>query len=129
MFGNVSQLLNLFGNIVEEYRYSVFGETQVLSPNGQLLSKSSIGNPWQYAGKRLDKESGLIAFGMRYYDPTIGRWTSPDPLGFEDGPNLYAYVHNSPIRYFDRFGLFADDVKIVHQIFTFCLLIGGDGIG
>jgi hypothetical protein len=35
------------------------------------------------------------------------RWTSPDPLGFEDGPNLYAYVHGNPLRYFDRFGLFA----------------------
>jgi len=66
---------------------------------------SEVNNPWQYAGKRIDEESGLIAFGMRYYDPTLGRWTTPDPAGFVDGPNLYAYVHNNPLLYADQYGL------------------------
>ena len=54
----------------------------------------------------VDQESGLSAFGLRYYDPKIGRWITPDPAGFADGPNLYAYVHNSPLLYWDQFGLF-----------------------
>lgn len=41
---------------------------------------------------------------MRYYDPEVGRWITPDPLGYADGPNLYAYVHNNPINSFDRLG-------------------------
>ena len=37
----------------------------------------------------------------------MGRWLTPDPLGFADGPNLYAYVHNNPYKYFDPDGLTA----------------------
>ena len=53
----------------------------------------------------LDKEIGLIYFGKRYYDPEVGRWTSLDPIGEIDGPNLYAYANNNPITYVDYFGL------------------------
>ena len=44
-------------------------------------------------------------FGYRYYDPQVGRWISPDPLGTVDGPNLYAYARNNPMKYVDYFGL------------------------
>ena len=50
-------------------------------------------------------ERGLIYFGQRYYDPSIGRWITPDPAGVVDGPNLYAYVHNNPLSMTDYFGL------------------------
>ena len=92
---------------MERYRYTAFGEREILSPEGELRQTSQVANPWQYAGKRLDPESGLIAFGLRYYDPVLGRWITPDPAGFEDGPNLYAYVHNSPLLCYDQFGLFS----------------------
>jgi uncharacterized protein RhaS with RHS repeats len=40
------------------------------------------------------------------YDPTIGRWISQDPLGFEAGDaNLYRYVGNSPTNATDPSGL------------------------
>ncbi|SCA62855.1 hypothetical protein SCG7109_AE_00200 [Chlamydiales bacterium SCGC AG-110-M15] len=45
-------------------------------------------------------------FGRRYYEPLTGRWTTQDPLGFADGPNLYAYVHNDPLRFIDYEGLY-----------------------
>jgi hypothetical protein len=32
---------------------------------------------------------------------------TPDPVGFSDGPNLYAYVHNSPVVLIDPYGLMA----------------------
>jgi RHS repeat-associated protein len=108
MSGNISMLLNLQGKVMEQYRYTVYGEREILGPSGEKRLCSAIGNPWQYAGKRMDEESGLIAFGMRDYDPQLGRWISPDPAGFVDGLNLYAYVHNNPLRYSDSFGLFAD---------------------
>lgn len=44
-------------------------------------------------------------FGYRYYDPEVGRWISPDPAGAIDGPNLYAYARNNPMKYVDYFGL------------------------
>ena len=40
------------------------------------------------------------------YDPTIGRWFSEDPIGFEGGDaNLYRYVGNMPTMYVDPSGL------------------------
>lgn len=46
-------------------------------------------------------------FGRRYYDPETCRWVSPDPLGFQAGPNLYAYVMNNPLIHIDLYGLSA----------------------
>jgi hypothetical protein len=39
------------------------------------------------------------------YDPVTGRYTQPDPLGFVDGPSIYAYAGSSPFVYVDRDGL------------------------
>lgn len=104
--GNVSVVLDLAGNVIERYRYTAFGEKEIFSPSGEFLTYSDIHNPWQYAGKRFDEESGLVAFGLRYYSPELARWITPDPAGFADGSNLYAYVHNNPLLYWDQFGLY-----------------------
>ncbi|MBX9627173.1 MAG: RHS repeat-associated core domain-containing protein, partial [Gemmataceae bacterium] len=40
------------------------------------------------------------------YDPNVGRWLQPDPIGFAGGdPNLYRYVGNSPTNFVDPSGL------------------------
>lgn len=45
-------------------------------------------------------------YRARYYNPTIGRFLSEDPLGFVgSGPNLYAYAGNDPVDFNDPFGL------------------------
>lgn len=105
--GNIVCLLDLQGQEIERYRYTTFGESQIISPQGERLSHSKVANPWQYAAKRLDNETGWIAFGLRYYDPELGRWMTPDPAGDVDGTNLYAYVHNSPLLHWDQFGMFS----------------------
>ena len=44
--------------------------------------------------------------GVRAYDVTVGRFTSPDPLGFAGGgPDLFRYANNSPATLHDRSGL------------------------
>jgi RHS repeat-associated protein len=50
-------------------------------------------------------ETGLHYNWHRNYDPTLGRYTQPDPLGFVDGPSMYGYAGESPLRYVDRDGL------------------------
>jgi len=57
----------------------------------------------RYSGKEMDR-SGLYHYGVRYYAPWLGRWVSTDPTGDEDGPNRYAFVGNSPLRYVDPAG-------------------------
>jgi YD repeat-containing protein len=69
--GNVVTLLNFSGKVVANYRYTAFGEEQ-----GSSISL----NPWRFASKRFDPETGFIYFGRRYYLPSIGRWLTPDPL-------------------------------------------------
>ena len=98
--GNIVSLVDPDGKLIEHYRYSAFGETQV-------FSEVSINNPWRFSSKRYDPETGFIYFGRRYYDPEVGRWTTSDPASFADGPNLYAYVHNHPLAYIDPDGQFA----------------------
>lgn len=62
--------------------------------------------PYAYAGKRYDADTGLLYFGKRYYDPSLRRWLTPDPIGPEDHSNLYQYVYNNPFRYQDPSGQF-----------------------
>ena len=47
----------------------------------------------------------MVYFGRRFYAPELGRWLTPDPVGFADGMNLYAFVHNDPLTHFDEYGL------------------------
>ncbi|MDB6081211.1 MAG: rhs family protein [Chlamydiia bacterium] len=104
--GNIIALIDAeSGKVVEAMRYSAFGEERA-------LPKYRNTSPWRFASKRFDKETGFSYFGKRYYLPTAGRWITPDPLGFGDGPNMYAYVLNSPMLLFDPYGLsFCDDVS------------------
>jgi RHS repeat-associated protein len=57
-----------------------------------------------FSSKRFDKETGLMNFGRRCYDPTLGRFVTADPSGFADGPNLYAYCGGDPVNLIDPDG-------------------------
>ena len=96
--GHVIALIGANGRIAETYDPDAFGR--------ELKPKTHV-NPWRFCSKR--SEEGLIFFGLRFYDPELGRWLTPDPSGFADGHNLYAYALNSPLNRLDLFGLFSED--------------------
>jgi RHS repeat-associated protein len=54
--------------------------------------------PFGFAGGIYDPDTGLVRFGARDYDPSVGRWTSKDPIRFDGGVNLYAYAENDPVN-------------------------------
>ncbi|NLV46185.1 MAG: hypothetical protein GXY07_16985 [Candidatus Hydrogenedentes bacterium] len=44
----------------------------------------------------------------RNYSPSMARWTTLDPAGMVDGPNMYAYVKGNPIYSSDILGLITE---------------------
>lgn len=47
----------------------------------------------------------MVQYEFRNYFPEIARWDSRDPLGEAGGINLYAFVGNNPINWYDPSGL------------------------
>ena len=77
--------------------YNPFGDTYSI---GGLAT-----NNLRFPGQYFLIEDGLHYNWYRDYDPSIGRYTQPDPLGFIDGPSLYAYARSAPMTYVDPQGL------------------------
>jgi RHS repeat-associated protein len=52
----------------------------------------------------FDAESGLHYNYHRYFDPQVGRYLTPDPIGQAGGLNLYAFVEGNPVAFVDSKG-------------------------
>jgi RHS repeat-associated protein len=75
---------------------------------GEVTGTGLAWMPFGFAGGIYDGESGLIRFGKRDLDPTIGRWTAKDPIRFNGGQgNLFSYVDGDPVNRIDVDGRFA----------------------
>lgn len=88
------------GQVVSYEEYSPFGVSVLLACRSEVEAPRRH----RFAAYRRDHETGLYACGERYYAPWLCRWTSPDPLGTVDGPNIYAYVGNDPVNWVDPKG-------------------------
>ena len=93
--GHVVALADDTGALQASYTYGPFGE--LIKSSGPFAQS----NPWRYATKYFDVETGLYDFGLRYYDPVSGQWLSREPLGEDESLNLYAYCHNDPVNRID----------------------------
>lgn len=77
--------------------YEPFGKANVLT--------STFTNNFRFPGQFLDGATGLHYNYHRYYDPTIGRYLTADPIGLAGGVNLYSYAKSSPVNFIDPYGL------------------------
>ncbi len=110
------------GASTEYYHYDALGNVRVVTSgsNGNVLSKLAYkpfgivvvvtgSEPtYGYTGEYRESIPNLIYLGSRWYDPTIGRFLSPDDrlgrLSMPQDQNRYAYVGNNPIAYADPTG-------------------------
>jgi RHS repeat-associated protein len=67
----------------------------------------------RFAGQIFDGQAGLHANGLRdCYDPAMGRYCEPDPIGLAGGINPYVYAQADPIHWFDPDGR---DVAVIEN--------------
>jgi RHS repeat-associated protein len=95
--GSIIFVLNSTSNqVAQALTYDVWGN---------VVSDSNPGfQPFGFAGGIYDPTTGLLRFGARDYDPSIGRWLNKDPIRFAGGSNFYVYVKNDPINFVDPSG-------------------------
>jgi RHS repeat-associated protein len=99
--GSIREMTDSSGNIQARYDYDPYGRVTKIS--------GSTDSDFQYAGYYEHATSGLNLTMFRAYDPTSARWLSRDPLPDAErlqGPNLYEYVMNDPLRFNDPLGLY-----------------------
>ncbi len=100
--GSSSYELNDHGDIINYEEYFAYGGTSFIFSND--LRDIAL-KDYRYSGKEQDDATRLYYYGFRYYIPWLCRWSNPDPIGPEDGLNLYQFVHNNPINEIDQNGL------------------------
>jgi RHS repeat-associated protein len=84
------------------------------SANGQTVTPNSYdeygvpaaGNVgrFQYTGQIWLPELGMYHYKGRVYSPYLGRFLQTDPVGYDGGINLYAYVGDDPVNLTDPDG-------------------------
>jgi RHS repeat-associated protein len=82
--------------VVWDAVYRAFGEVYSITGSATLNLR--------FPGQYFLIESGLHYNWHRHYDPTLGRYTQPDPMEFIDGPSLYAYARSAPTQRIDPEG-------------------------
>ena len=119
--GSIAALTDESGATVQTYTYTAFGSirTQIGTDLNRIIFT---------AREAMGDSLGFHYYRHRIYDPNTGRFTTEDPLGFIDGPNMYLYCHNNPASLVDPLGLIVtwDDIKDdPEKIMMYCTPICG----
>ncbi|MFQ8688150.1 MAG: RHS repeat-associated core domain-containing protein [Lachnospirales bacterium] len=92
--GDVTSMVDKSGKVTKTYSYDAFGN--------EINRDKNDTNPFRYCGEYWDNETESIYLRARYYNPSIGRFTTEDPI--KDGSNWYAYCSGNPIMFWDPSG-------------------------
>jgi RHS repeat-associated protein len=110
--GSVRNLSDGAGAVIASYTYSAFGNLRLL--------KGSSDNSFQFTGEQTDDETGLLYLRARYYDPSVGRFISRDPVpGMDIIPqtlNRYSYVQNNSPNSADPSGKIAPLIVVGYLV-------------
>jgi RHS repeat-associated protein len=96
--GSTIVLTDATGNFAAGMLYDGWGNVRA--------STADVGK-YRFAGAEMDTASGLYHMGARFYDPSVGRWLSEDPIQKRFEPislNFYTYVANNPFLLVDPTG-------------------------
>lgn len=91
---NIRIVTDIFGEVVQSKDYDPFGN--------EMEQINNAYNENGFSSKESDG-SNLLYYGSRYYDSSIGRFTSTDKL-LDVSESSYSYVSNNPLKYTDPDG-------------------------
>ncbi|MBO5628813.1 MAG: RHS repeat-associated core domain-containing protein [Aeriscardovia sp.] len=139
--GSASLISDYNGDEYQRIEYTPYGETWVEKTSNTGMEYL----PYKFTGKEMDEETGLYYYGARYLDPKYSMWISTDPALGEYIPiaptndeakkhnsnlpgmggvfnhinfNLYHYAGNSPVKYTDPDGKFAETAWDIFSLAT-----------
>jgi RHS repeat-associated protein len=107
--GSVTGVTDSTGAVSDRYDYEPYGAP---APRGAgqwaaATGAADVANGQFGFAAGYRSVNGLYHFGRRYYDPSLMRWTQPDPLDqtgdLREG-NRYSYVGGDPINKLDPTG-------------------------
>ncbi|GKX50336.1 RHS repeat domain-containing protein [Budvicia aquatica] len=106
--GTPQGLTDIQGQMVYTCEYDAYGKLRdecflQNEDSGERLLK--LRNPLRFQGQYEDEESGLFYNLNRYYDPSLGRYLSQDPVKLAGGLNQYIYVDGNSVGWVDPLGL------------------------
>jgi RHS repeat-associated protein len=101
--GSVREVMNFAGVMQARYDYDPYGRPIVVA--GSFMAD------FGYTGMYYHPASGLNLTLYRAYNSDLGRWLSRDPIQELGGLNLYDYVANNPINFYDAYGLAEIEVR------------------
>ena len=113
--GSVRAVMDEEGKVAHTVHYYPFGEEF-----GSENEADSIEQPYRFNAKEDQSFIGvpLLDYGARFYDPTLARWSTPDPLAekyYSISP--YAFCNNNPVNLVDPDGRsWGKAVKVVKKI-------------
>jgi RHS repeat-associated protein len=99
------------GAVIWRAEYDPYGDVR------QMRVGTPIDQPLRLPGQELamNSEGGEESYNIfRWYRSGWGRYTQVDPIGFQGGPNLYAYSFENPETFVDPFGLYCTSDFVQH---------------
>ncbi|NBR32142.1 MAG: RHS repeat-associated core domain-containing protein [Sphingomonadaceae bacterium] len=103
--GSAASIIDEEGMAIERRSYDAFGEMKLMTPDGTPTETSATKVDVGFQGQVRDDISGLYQMGYRWYNTTLGRWLSRDPIGNRGGVNQQCFANNAPIDLNDKYGL------------------------
>jgi len=97
--GSIINIMDASENLKTTYSYDAFGQPTATYHSGQVDCM------YRFTGRVYDTGMGNYFYRARYYNQSLGRFFSRDPIFSLQ--SLYAYCNNSPANFGDPFGMIA----------------------